>query len=177
MTLEATTYSASRGYSWSSVPTGMTSRSLDGFFKRAADARGAFADPSCIVIGLVSDGRIAAAFSVQNVKEWDAENRASDYAAFVFFPVADAAQIDFVELVRHDFFWMPVREPPTSLEYDGPASAEVPVTAASPSGSQQEYLLHNPRALGAMIAKYCTRNSQWSCVMKSENIVRIECII
>jgi len=175
MELALTTYSAYRGYSWSSVPAFVSTKTLNRLYRFLSNARGIFTDPSSVDIGFVSDGKYVAVFSIQSVEGWDAEKRASDYAAFAVFTVEDAAQIDFVDLINHDFFWTPSHHPSTTLDYKGNVSAKAPSAAKDALQSANTYLLKNPRAVGDLIAQFGHLSSRWVCMLKAENILSIEC--
>jgi len=175
ITLETSTYSAFRGYAWSNVPAGTDHEQLDRFYRQIADARGDFPDPTCVDLGFVSDGKIAAVFTIQNVDKWDAEKRSSDYAAFAFFPTRDAWQIDIVELLNNDFFWTPTHEPPASITYEGPGATSICPIVPTNLERKHEYPLRDPRSLGSLLAKYGGCSDRWVGLMKAENILKIEC--
>jgi len=175
MRLETTTYSASNGYTWSSIPCSMSIRKLNQFYRMISSARGAFPDPRITEIGLVSDGTVAACFTIQNIEGWDSEKRASDYAAFAFFRADEAQQIDFLHLVSNEFFWSPTHTPPTTMEYDGPVSAIAPKSAFRHLQVTRKYLLRNPRCIGAILQELREHSTRWVCLMKTENILKIEC--
>ena len=92
--LATTTYSAFRGYSWSHMPPGTDEAELDLLRRLASEERGDFPDPTDISRGLVSDGRIAAVYSIRTVAGWDSEGRASEYAALALMPVEDDEEAD-----------------------------------------------------------------------------------
>jgi len=175
MLLETTTYSALHGYSWSSVPTCATLSKLDQLYRMISAARGDFPDPLNVEIGLVSDGMIAAAFTIQNVEHWDSESRASDYAAFALFPVDQAAEIDLVDLLNNDFFWTPSRKPADSLEYSGKTAANVSQQAVEHLLINRRTFLRNPRAIGSLLAACGKKSSRWVCLMKGETLLKVEC--
>jgi len=175
MTLETSVYSAYRGYSWSSVPSGIPLCKLNQLYRFISVARGDFPDPLSVEVGLVSDGTTAAAFTIQNVEKWDSEKRNCDYAAFAFFPVELGAKIDFIDLLNNDFFWTPSRTPATTLDYVGKASSAVPPSTICLLQERNNYLLNDPHAIGFILAKCGGRSSRWVCRMGAENILRIEC--
>jgi len=175
MTLPTTTYSAFRGYGWSPVPSGHSVRELDALYRFISDARGDFPNPLSVEVGLVSDGKTAAAFTIQNVDRWDAEQRASDYGAFALFPVGLADGIDIVELLNHDFFWTPSRTPKPTLDYRGPTSARAPLAALAQLETDGTCLLRDPRSLGAVIRSHGSRGTRWVCLMKPDNTLKVEC--
>ena len=72
--LATTTHSAFRGYAWSHLPPGINEAELDGLRRLASEERGDFPEPADISRGLVSDGRIAACYSIRTVTGWDSEN-------------------------------------------------------------------------------------------------------
>jgi len=175
MTLPTSVYTANRGYSWSSAPEGIPTSRLDLLHRYISNVRGDFPDPLSVEVGVVSDGKIAAAFTIQNVDGWDSEHRACDYAAFAFFPVGEAANIDFIDLVNNDFFWTPSREPLTSIDYTGGPSQKVSQQDVLHLAMHRECLLKNPRAVGDLFFRYGNRSAQWVCLMKAENILKIIC--
>jgi len=175
MTLVLTTYSAFKGYSWSSVPPGISPWKLNQFYRLITAAQGNFRNARVFDAGVVSDGKTVAVFTRRNIEGWDSENRASDYAALAFFPVNEAAAVDLVELLQDDFFQTPTRQPPATLEYTGPASATMPPSAEASLRERGEYLLCNPRATGDLIARLGNRSPRWICLFKTDNILKIEC--
>lgn len=175
MRLDTTTYSASHGYVWSSVPACASLRKLNQLFRYISSARGDFPDTDTVDAGLVSDGSVVAAFTLQNVDNWDCEKRASDYAALALFTIEQAANIDFVELLGNPFFWTPSHQPKSSLVYAGPPSAEPPAVATRRLQKEHQYLLREPRAIGALLARCAQKSSRWICLMKAENALNVEC--
>jgi len=175
MTLETSVYSAFRGYGWSAVPKGLSVRRLNQLYRFVSATRGNFPNPTSVDIGLVSDGKTVAVFSVQNVRKWDAEKRACDYAALAFFPIEDAARIDFADLIKADFFWTPTHKPPSTIDYKGPVSEKAPLTARGDLQAKNAYLLTDLRAVGDLIAQYGPRSARWVCLLKDGNTLSIEC--
>jgi len=175
MTLATSVYTAFRGYGWSSVPPGLSLHKLDQLHGFVSAARGDFPDPLSVEVGLVSDGQTVAAFTIQNVDQWDSEKRSSEYAAFAFFSTEQAADIDFIALLNNDFFWTPTRETPMSLEYSGSPSEPVSSLEMRNLVTNHVCLLRNPRTVGSFFSRYGTRSSHWVCLLKAENILKIEC--
>jgi len=175
MTLPTAVYTADRGYSWSNAVEGVPEAKLNQLYRFISDARGDFPNPCAVEVGLVSDGATAAVFTIQNIDGWDSENRASDYAVFAFFPVQRAAEIDFIDLLNHDFFWTPSHTPQDTLDYTGGPSERVSPLSIRNLVTSHVCLLRNPRAIGDVIARYGAKSSRWVCLMKSESILKIEC--
>lgn len=175
MKLPTAVYTAHRGYAWSNIPQGLTAENLDSFSRMIADARGDFPDPLAVDTGIVSDGRIAAAFTTQNVGNWDANGRSADYGAFVFFPAAVGRMIDFTALISNDFFWTPSRTPPDYIDYTGAASEPMPQQAPDTLRRENFYVLSSPKSVGSLLAACGSLNRRWVCLMQSDGTLRIEC--
>jgi len=175
MRLPTVTYAAFRGYAWSGVPSGMTQTELDALSRMISDARGDFPDPLTVETGIVSDGRIAAAFTLQNVENWDANGRASDYTAFALFPVPLAKIINFVELISNDFFWTPTHTPPTFVDYVGTPAEPVPSEALYYLRHGDRYLLKDSRAIGSILAAYGANSRRWVCFMQPDGSLDVTC--
>jgi len=175
MILPTVVYTANRGYAWSNAVEGVPEAKLNQLYRFISTARGDFPNPWVVEAGLVSDGAVAAVFTIQNIDNWDSENRSSDYAAFAFFPVAKAADIDFIDLLNNDFFWTPSRTPQTSLDYLGKQSEKAPPLSSQSLETSHVCLLRNPRAVGDILAQHGHRSGRWVCLMKAENTLKIEC--
>jgi len=175
MKFPSAVYTAYKGYAWSNVPMGMSLAELDALSRTISDARGDFPDPLSVDTGLVSNGRIAAAFTMQNVESWDVNGRAADYAAFVFIPVPMARIVDFVNLISNDFFWTPSHTPPTAVDYSGPAADSLPTESVGALLRENRCHLPNPRALGSLMTAYGARSSRWVCLMQPDGSASVEC--
>jgi len=175
MKFPAAVYTAYKGYAWSNVPMGMTAAEMDALSRMISDARGDFPDPLSVDTGLVSNGRIAAAFTMQNVDRWDINGRAADYVAFVFFPVPMARIVDFVNLISNDFFWTPSHTPPDSVDYAGPAAIDVPMEALGGLLRENRCRLQDPRAVGSLLTAHGARSSRWICLMQPDGSLSVEC--
>jgi len=175
MTLPVSVYTANRGYSWSNATEAIPASRLDRLYRYISAVRGDFPDPLSVEVGVVSDGKIVAAFTIQNVARWDSEQRSSDYAAFAFFTLEQAKDVDFVELLNNDFFWTPTRKPPTTLVYSGVPSEPAPSLDVRSLAADGVCLLRNPRTAGSFFARYGARSSHWVGLLKAENILRIQC--
>jgi len=171
--LPAAVYSAYRGYAWSQIPTGIEPAEMDMFLRFVSDVRGDFPDPLSVETGLVCDGRLAAAFTWQNVASWDANGRASDYGAFVFFPVVVARLIDFVTLVSQDFFWTPTRTPEPYLDYVGGTAPDAPDGVLHRLECDGRTVLDDPRQLGALLTTAGTNSAGWTCLMQADGKLSI----
>ena len=173
--LATTTHSAFRGYAWSHLPSDISEAELDGLRRLASEGRGDFPEPTDIARGLVSDGRIAAVYSIRIVTEWDSEGRASEYAAFAIMPLEDAGLIDLVALLSHPFFAQPSHEPPTTIEYSGPQSATPPTDAAGRLLCRHRIDNFNPHAAGALLANYGKNSSKWAVRLGTSGTATVEC--
>ena len=173
--LATTTYSAFRGYAWSHTPPGLSEAELDALHRLASEGRGDFPEPTDISLGLVSDGRVAAAYSIRTVAGWDSEGRASEYAAFALMPVEDAVRIDLVALLSHPFFALPSHEPPTTIEYSGPQSATPPTDAAGRLLCRHRIDNFNPHAAGALLANCGKNSSKWAVRLGTSETATVEC--
>ena len=175
VTLATTTYSAFRGYAWSHTPPGMNEAELDGLRRLASEERGDFPEPTDISRGLVSDGRIAAAYSIRTVAGWDSEGRASEYTAFALMPLEDAGSIDLIALLSHPFFALPSHEPPTSIAYAGPQSATPPTDAAGRLLCRRRIDSFDPHAAGALLATYGKNSAKWAVRLCDGGMATVEC--
>jgi len=175
MRLVTSIYSANRGYAWSNIPEGLSNERMMSFCRAISALRGDFADPVSVEVGLVSDGELAAAFTLQNVEHWDAAGRSSDYFAFAFFPVADARLIDFVSLINSDFFWTPTHEPVTTLTYEGPASNACPEDVVRDLQLKRRLILQDPRVAGGLLAAFRGRDAFLTCRLYGGNGLEVIC--
>ena len=175
VTLATTTYSAFRGYAWSHTPPGMNEAELDGRRRLASEERGDFPEPTDISRGLVSDGRIAAAYSIRTVAGWDSEGRASEYTAFALMPLEDAGSIDLIALLSHPFFALPSHEPLTSIAYAGPQSATPPTDAAGRLLCRRRIDSFDPHAAGALLATYGMNSAKWAVRLCDNGTATVEC--
>ena len=175
VTLATTTYSAFRGYAWSHTPPGMNEAELDGLRRLASEERGDFPEPTEISRGLVSDGQIAACYSIRTVAGWDSEGRASEYAAFAIMPLEDAGSIDLIALLSHPFFALPSHEPPTSIAYAGPQSATPPTDAAGRLLCRRRIDSFDPHAAGALLATYGKNSARWAVRLCDGGMATVEC--
>ena len=175
VTLATTTHSAFRGYAWSHLPPGMSEAELDGLRRLASEERGDFPEPTEISRGLVSDGRVAACYSIRTVAGWDSEGRASEYAAFAIMPIEDAGRIDLIDLLSLPFFALPSHEPPTSIEFSGPQSATPPTDAAGRLLCRHKIDTFDPRAAGALIATYGKNSAKWAVRLCDDGTSTVEC--
>ena len=173
--LATTTYSAFRGYSWSHMPPSTDEAELDLLRRLASEERGDFPDPTDISRGLVSDGRIAAVYSIRTVAGWDSEGRASEYAALALMPVEDAGRIDLVALLSYHFFALPSHEPPTTIEYSGPQSATPPTDAAGRLLCRHKIDSFDPHAAGALLATYGKNSTKWVVRLCADETATVEC--
>ena len=173
--LATTTHSAFRGYAWSHLPPGLNETELDGLRRLASKDRGDFPEPTDIARGIVSDGRVAAAYSIRTVAGWDSEGRASEYAAFAIMPLEDAGSIDLVALLSHPFFTLPSHEPPTTIEYSGPQSAIPPTDAAGRLLCRRMIGSFDPHAAGTLLAKYGRNSSKWAVRLGTSGTATVEC--
>jgi len=173
--LPAAVYTADRGYAWSHVPTGIESAELDALMRLVTEARGLFPDPLSVSSGLVSNGRVAAAFTMQNVANWDANGRAADYGAFVFFPVGLSRLFDLVTLISQDFFWTPSHTPATDVNYAGPTATEFPPDAVGTLRHGTACRLADPRAIGSLLTAYGAKSPRWTCLMQSDGTLEVTC--
>ena len=160
--IATTTYSAFHGYAWSHTPPGMSEAELDALRRLASEGRGDFPEPTDIARGLVSNGRIAAIYSIRTVAEWDSEGRSSEYTAVALMTVEDAGRVDLVALLSHPFFALPTHEPPTSIEYSGPQSGTPPIDAAGRLLCRRRIDSFDPRAAGALLAAYGRNSAVWA---------------
>ena len=174
-TLATTTHSAFRGYAWSHLPSDISEAELDGLRRLASEGRGDFPEPTDIARGLVSDGRIAAVYSIRTVAGWDSEGRASEYAAFALMPIEDAGRIDLVALLTHPFFALPSHEPPTTIEYSGPQSATPPTDAAGRLLCRRKIDSFDPHAAGALLAAYGKSSAKWAVRLCDDGTATVEC--
>ena len=174
-TLATTTHSAFRGYAWSHLPPGTSEAGLDGLRRLASEDRGDFPEPTDISRGLVSDGKIAAAYSIRTVAGWDSEGRASEYTAFALMPVEDAVRIDLVALLSHPFFAMPSHEPPTTIEYSGPQSTIPPTDAAGRLLCRHKIDRFDPHAAGVLLATYGMNSAKWAVRLCDNGTATVEC--
>ena len=154
LTLPTSVYTATRGYAWSAVPSGLAPADLEAFLADATKDRPDFEDEAAVSAGVIVRRGVVAPFSVRRAHRWDAEGRDADYAAFAFCSAPDAAAIDFAALLAAPFFTVPSRTPPACLAYDGPAASAAPLPAAG--------RLLDPRAAGALIAAYAAKADFWT---------------
>jgi len=144
--LPTAVYTAYRGYEWSCLPRGVSSEERDDLYRRAAALRPEFPSADDVRQGVVSNGRVAAAFRVWSVPGWDADGRAADYFAFAYFPVLGAVEDkDVSRLLEDPFFHIPERSPPESIPWYGadapPSSREVAAAKSAPVDSRFSELL------------------------------------
>ena len=173
--LATTTHSAFRGYAWSHTPPGMSEAELDALRRLASEERGDFPEPTDVSRGLVSDGRVAACYSIRTVAGWDSEGRASEYTAFAIMPLEDAGRIDLVALLSHPFFALPSHEPPIAIEYLGPQSATPPTDAAGRLLCRHKIDSFDPRAAGALLATYGKNSTKWAVRLCDDGTATVEC--
>jgi len=173
--LTVSTYSADHGYAWSNVPTHIPVQKMNALCREISILRGDFPDPMSIEVGLVSDGSLAVAFTLQNVANWDSAGRDSDYFALAFFPVSLARRIDFVSLISTDFFWTPSKTPPASIGYTGPWATEYPNDVARRLQSEFRATLDDPHALGSVLTDFGPKSDKWTCRLHDGNSVDIKC--
>jgi len=174
MKLPTAVYTAHTGYAWSNVPQGVSAADLDVFMRMISVARGDFPDPMNVATGIVSSRHVTAGFTIQNVPDWDANGRAADYAAFVFFPTVVARLIDFVELVNTDFFWTPTRTPTAYVDYTGPEAAPVPEGFIDRLLRNSDHCtLADPRAIGSILTAYGMQRPGWTCLMQPDGTLDI----
>ena len=166
--IATTTYSAFHGYAWSHIPPGTDETVLDALRRLACDGRDDFSEPAAIARGLVSDGRIAAAYSIRTVAGWDSEGRASEYAAFAIMPLEDAGLIDLVALLSHPFFALPSHEPPTTI-------AIPPTDAAGRLLCRHILDRFDPHAAGALLAAYGKNSARWTVRLCDGGNATVEC--
>lgn len=82
-----------------------------------------FGDPlSC---GAVNSGDTVVVYRFMQEKRGDSRGRDSLYLALTYFPRSIAGSINFEELLANMAFATPMREPPSSLLYDGGPSADL----------------------------------------------------
>lgn len=175
MNLPTAVYTANRGYAWSNVPEGISTAKLNEFCRMISSGLGEFGECQQIESGLVSDGKIAAAFTKQRVERWDAEGRSADYVALALFPIERSGDIDVLELLNHDFFWTPERTPRASVEYVGPAAEKPPVLALIQLLRESRCTLESPRSLGAILANCGDRSAWWKCRTTPEGKMDVTC--
>ena len=160
--LETAVYTAYRGYAWSRTPDGLSVSGLEALYRLASAGRSDFPSPTEVTCGVVSDGSVAAAFTIRSVPNWDAEGRAADYAAFAFVPCAEAGEIDFRALLATPFFAQPERTPPATLAYEGPAAANPPLDAPGHLLCKRRLTTLDPSAIGVLLKTYAPRCDRWS---------------
>lgn len=161
-------YAANRGYSWSNVPEGTDVSVLDRLLALAAETRPPFASEADVSSGLVCDGAFAAAFSLRTVPAWDSEGRPSEYSALAVFPAHHAAEIDLTALLADPFFTTPTHEPPTALDYAGPAATQPPVDAPGRLLSTNRIESLDARCAGKLLATYAARSRRWIFKMNAD---------
>lgn len=155
-------YTADRGYAWSAVPVVPSAERLDEFLRAAQAMRPDFPSDDEATVGVLAIGGDIAAFTIRRARKWDSAERDADYAAFAFIPCADAAKIDFVELLAGGFFTTPSHNPPSQIDYDGPASATPPTDAAGRLLCRNRYDNLDPHAIGALLAPYGRKADRWT---------------
>ena len=174
--LAAAVYTAYRGYAWSSVPESVGGVRMDALYRMAAEIRGEFPSAESVDSGVVSDGVLAAAFSIFTAPRWDSEGRAAEYAAFAFIPCDDAASVDFEALLRDPFFCEPAREPPRAVAYAGAPSAKPALDAPGRLLSAHRIDGFGLSAAGEILAKYGARSGRWVFRRRGGNAaVTVEC--
>jgi len=173
--LVATTYSANRGYAWSNIPECIPLQKLNDICRIISSLRGDFPDPMSIDVGIVSDGSLAAAFTLQNVAKWDSAGRDSDYFALAFFPVQLARRIDFVSLISTDFFWTPSKTPSSTVNYEGPSATSYPTDIATTLLSSCQATLTDPHAIGSVLSDFGPKSNQWVCQLCEGTRFKIKC--
>jgi len=125
-------------------------------------------------MGLVIEGNVAAAFTLQNVENWDSEGRASDYYAMAFFSACEADKIDFVQLMNNNHFWMPTREPPTSIDYHGPASADCDKTLQTVLQTRRRVRIEDLHAVGTFLSDAHSRFDRLICRLCEESVLEVQ---
>jgi hypothetical protein len=153
----------------------MSEAELDGLRRLASEDRGDFPEPTDIALGLVSDGRYVAAYSIRTVADWDSEGRASEYTAFALMSLKDAGRVDLVALLSCPFFALPTHEPPTSIEYAGPQSATPTTDAAGRLLCRRRIENFNPRAAGALLAAYGKNSARWAVRLGDDGTATVVC--
>lgn len=166
-------FTAGRGYDWSTEPAGIGRETLDGLYRIATAGRDAFADDGAPAIGIASDGKTAAAFSLMRARAWDSEGRDADYAAFAFVPCTDASHIDFAALLADDFFRVPNHEPPTSIAYAGPESAAVAIDAPGRLLCRNELDDFDLHSAGDLLARHAHLADRWLFLAKDKNAAKV----
>jgi len=173
--LPAAVYTAYKGYAWSQIPTGIEPSELEALLRLVSNARGDFPDPLSVDSGIVSNGRVAAVFTWQNVAGWDSNGRAADYGAFIFFPVGLSRLFNFVSLISQDFFWTPSHTPPAAVDYAGPAATEPPADALDALRAGRPCHLADPAAVGTLLTAHGAKSSRWTCLMQSDGRMLVTC--
>lgn len=166
--LNATVYTANRGYAWSSVPEGTTTEELEGLLKLASALRPEFPSEEDVTQGAVSDGTRIAVFTIRNVPAWDSEGRPAEYAAFVLVDHEIADKVDFAALLRNRFFQVPLKTPPPFVMYEGP---EAPKPALDVPG---KLLCRNALSgfafaeTGSLLAAHAAKSPRWTFELNPE---------
>ncbi len=166
-------FTAGRGYDWSTEPAGIGRETLDGLYRIATAGRDAFADDGVPAIGIASDGKTAAAFSLMRARAWDSEGRDADYAAFAFVPCADAARVDFAALLADDFFRAPNHEPTASIAYNGPESAAAAIDAPGRLLCRNELDDFDLHAAGDLLARHAHLADRWLFLVKANGAAKV----
>ena len=159
--IETAVYTAYRGYAWSRIPAAVGKERMDALYRMASEPRGAFPSPEAVDVGVVSDGAFAAAFAIFTAPGWDVEGRSAEYAALAFVPRAEAASVDFAALLGDAFFSVPVREPPATIAYAGPAAARPPLDAPGRLLSGRKVANFDLAATGSLLSAYGTKSERW----------------
>jgi hypothetical protein len=121
MELPFAVFTARQGARWISGPTG-DHAALEGF-RRAVGKMPEFDmgdPPSC---GVVNSGDTAVVYRFMCARKADFRGRDAPYLALTYFPRSLAASIDIESLLALIPFAAPLADPPSSISYDGGASA------------------------------------------------------
>jgi len=173
MTLPTSVYAAYHGYSWSNTPPDLTVAQLNRFCRHISSLRGDFPDPLQVEMGLVVENGVVAAFTLQNVEKRDSEGRASDYYSMAFFPACMADEIDFVQLMNNDLFWFPSRQPPTSIDFNGPRSADYDKSLPAVLQAEHRVFFDDLHAIGAFVRDVHSRFDQMICRLCNGNVLEV----
>lgn len=173
VSIPASVFTAGHGYAWSAQPAGIGRETMDELYRIATAGRDAFADDAAPTTGIASDGKTAAAFSLMRARAWDSEGRDADYAAFAFVPCADAARVDFAALMENDFFRVPVRVPPTGIDYSGPDSAAAAIDAPGRLLCRNELDGFDLHAAGDLLARHAHLADRWLFLVKANGAAKV----
>ena len=159
--IETAVYTAYRGYSWSRIPSAVGMDRIASLYHMAAEIRDEFPSADAVDSGVVSDGVVAAAFTIFTAPCWDVEGRAAEYAAFAFVPCTDAAAVNFEVLLGDGFFSVPEHEPPSAIEYSGPPASSPALDAAGRLLSGCTIDDFDLASAGALLATYGSKCGRW----------------